>query len=67
MQTIPFSDLKDNDELARKEGFESAVEMVKDFKKMYAGKIEDSELFQIIYFEKLDVNDWKGDKISWIK
>ena len=64
VQTIPFSDLKDNDELARKEGFESAVEMVKDFKKMYAGKIEDSELFQIIYFEKLDVNDWKGDKID---
>ncbi len=31
---------------------------------MYAGKIEDSELFQIIYFEKLDVNDWKGDKID---
>ena len=58
VQTIPFSDLKDNDELARKEGFESAVEMVKDFKKMYAGKIEDSELFQIIYFEKL----LKGDK-----
>lgn len=64
VQTIPFSDLKDNDELARKEGFESAVEMVKDFKKMYAGKIEDSELFQIIYFEKLDVNGWKGDKID---
>ena len=31
---------------------------------MYAGKIEDSEMFQIIYFEKLDVNDWKGDKID---
>ena len=40
--------------LAKKEGFESAAEMVKDFKKMYAGKIEDSEMFQIIYFENID-------------
>ncbi len=39
VQTIPFSDLKDNDELARKEGFESAVEMVKDFKKCMLAKL----------------------------
>ncbi len=39
--------------------------MVKDFKKMYAGKLKILKCFQIIYFEKkLDVNDWKGDKID---
>ena len=64
VETISYKNLKNNDKLAKKEGFDSAEEMVKDFKKMYVGKIDDSEIFQIIYFEKLDVDDWKGDKID---
>ena len=38
--------------------------MVKEFKKMYVKPLKDEDIFQIIYFEKLDVDDWKGDKID---
>ncbi|MCF0226311.1 MAG: tetratricopeptide repeat protein [Methanobrevibacter sp.] len=61
---IKYKDLKNNDELAKKEGYENANEMVKDFKKKYVDKIKDNDDFQIIYFKKLDVDDWKGDKID---
>lgn len=64
VESIPFEEIKDNDELARKEGFKDSNEMLKEFKKMYGGRINDDELFQIIYFEKIDVDDWKGEKID---
>lgn len=64
VESIKYKDLKDNDDLARAEGYENAQEMVKDFKKKYAGQIKDNDDFQIIHFKKLDVEDWKGDKID---
>ena len=64
VEAISFEDIKDNDELAREEGFSDSKEMLKEFKKMYGGRIKDDELFQIIYFEKIDIDDWKGEKID---
>lgn len=64
VETIKYKDLKDNDELAMEEGYENSKEMVKEFKKKYAGQIKDNDDFQIIHFKKLDVEDWKGDKID---
>lgn len=64
VELIKYKDLKDNDVLAQKEGYKDAKEMVKEFKKMYVGKINDDETFQIISFKKLDINDWKGNKID---
>ena len=64
VKLIPFKELKNDDKLAREEGFQDSKEMVKDFKKMYAGQLDDEEIFQIIYFEKLDIDKWKGDKID---
>ena len=31
---------------------------------MYLNEISDDDLFQIIYFEKLDLDKWKGEKID---
>lgn len=64
VETIKYKDLKNNNELAILEGYASAEEMIKDFKKKYVDKIKDNEDFQIIYFRKLDVDEWKGDKID---
>ena len=64
VEDIPFEEIIGNDEIARDEGFEDSDEMLKEFKKMYGGRIDPSDEFQIIYFEKLDVDDWKGDKID---
>ena len=64
VELIEFKYLRDNDSLAKKEGYENAIEMVKELKKTYAGDISDNDIFQIIYFEKLDVEDWIGDKIN---
>ncbi len=64
VETIKFKDLKENDELVAAEGYENVQEMIKDFKKKYAGKIKDNDDFQVIYFRKLNVDDWKGDKID---
>ena len=64
IQLIKYGQLKNNDELARAEGYKDAKEMVHDFKKMYVQKLKDDDIFQIIYFEKLDVDDWKGEKID---
>lgn len=64
VETIPFKDIKNNDKLAKEEGYSNAKEMVKEFKKMYLNKISDDDLFQIIYFRKLDINKWKGEKID---
>lgn len=64
VKVIPFKDLKNNDKIAREEGFKDSKEMVKDFKKMYAGQLDDEDIFQLIYFEKLDIDKWKGDKID---
>lgn len=64
VKTIPFKELKNNDNLAQEEGFENAKEMVKEFKKMYLNSISDEDLFQIIYFKKLDIDKWKGEKID---
>ncbi|WP_295722647.1 tetratricopeptide repeat protein [uncultured Methanobrevibacter sp.] len=61
---INYGDLKSNDELAREEGYEDAKDMVREFKKMYLEPLKDSDVFQIIYFEKLDVDDWEGEKID---
>jgi tetratricopeptide (TPR) repeat protein len=64
VELIPFKDLKNSDELAIKEGYEDAKDMVKEFKKMYVDEISDNDMFQIIHFEKLDVDDWEGEKID---
>ena len=64
IKLIKFKDLKNNDKLAQEEGYENSKEMVKEFKKMYVKPLKDEDVFQIIYFEKLDVDDWKGDKID---
>lgn len=64
VETIKYSELKNNEELAKKEGYDNTQEMIKDFKKKYAGQINDKDDFQIIHFKKLDVDDWKGDKID---
>ena len=53
IEDIPFEDIEGNDELARQEGFEDSKDMLREFKKMYGGRIDPSEEFQIIYFEKL--------------
>ena len=64
VEDISFSEIEGNDGLAVQEGFKNSKEMLKEFKKMYGGKIDSDEKFQIIYFEKLDIDDWKGDKID---
>ncbi len=64
VKTIKFKDLKNNDALAKEEGYNDAKEMVKEFKKMYLNKISEEDLFQIIYFRKLDIDEWKGEKID---
>ena len=64
VENISFEEIKDDDDLARKEGFKDSYDMLREFKKMYGGQIDDSDEFQIIYFEKLHVDDWKGDKID---
>jgi tetratricopeptide (TPR) repeat protein len=64
VELINFKDLKNNNEIAIKEGYSSAKEMIKEFKKMYMNELKDDDEFQIIYFEKLDVNDWEGKQID---
>ena len=64
IEDISFSELDGNDEIARQEGFKDSKEMLKEFKKMYGGRIDPLEKFQIIYFEKIPIDDWKGDKID---
>ena len=64
IESIPFSEIKDNDELAREEGFKDSKDMLREFKKMYGGRINPDEEFQIIYFEKIHIDDWRGDKID---
>ncbi|MDR0912081.1 MAG: tetratricopeptide repeat protein [Methanobrevibacter sp.] len=61
---ISFKDLKSNDKIAIEEGYHDSKEMLKDFKKMYHRNIKDDDIFQIIHFEKLDVDDWEGEKID---
>ena len=64
VKTLPFKEIKNNDKLAQEEGYEDSKEMVREFKKMYPDGISDDDLFQVIYFEKLDINKWKGEKID---
>lgn len=64
VKTLPFKEIKSNDKLAQEEGYEDSNEMVREFKKMYPNGISDEDLFQVIYFEKLDINKWKGEKID---
>ena len=64
VKTIKYKELKNNDKLAQEEGYEDSKDMVKEFKKMYLNKLSDDDLFQIIYFRKLDIDDWKGEKID---
>ena len=59
VKTLPFKEIKTNDKLAQEEGYEDSNEMVREFKKMYPDGISDDDLFQVIYFEKLDINKWK--------
>ena len=64
IETVSFEDIKDDEELARQEGFKDCKDMLREFKKMYGGRINPDDEFQIISFEKIDINDWKGDKID---
>ena len=61
---VSFDEIKDNDDFAVEEGFKDSKDMLREFKKMYGGRIDPSEKFQIIYFEKIHIDDWKGDKID---
>ena len=54
IEDIPFSEIDGNDELARQEGFKDSKDMMREFKKMYVGRINPDEKFQIIYFEKIN-------------
>ncbi len=64
IEDISFEEIVGNDELARQEGFKDSDDMLREFKKMYGGRIDPNEKFQIIYFEKIHIDDWKGDKID---
>ena len=64
IETVSFEDIKDDEELARQEGFKDCKDMLREFKKMYGGRISPDDEFQIISFEKIDIDDWKGDKID---
>lgn len=64
IELIKFKDLKENDEIAKQEGYEDSKSMIKEFKKMYASNIKNDDVFQIIYFKKLDIEDWEGEKID---
>ena len=57
VEDISFEEIMSNEELALQEGFKDAKDMLREFKKMYGGKIDASDKFQIIYFEKLDIDD----------
>ena len=64
IETVSFAEIKDNEELAKQEGFEDTKDMLREFKKMYGTNINPNDEFHIIYFEKININDWKGDKID---
>ena len=64
VEDIPFSEIEGNEELAIEEGFKDSKDMLREFKKMYGGRIDSSDQFQIIHFEKLHIDGWKGDKID---
>ena len=64
VENIPFSEIEGNDELAIQEGFKDSKDMLREFKKMYGGRVDSSDEFQIITFKKLDIDEWKGDKID---
>ena len=55
VKTLTFKEIKNNDKLAQEEGYADSNEMVREFKKMYPDGISDDDLFQVIYFEKLDL------------
>ncbi|MBR1610938.1 MAG: ASCH domain-containing protein, partial [Methanobrevibacter sp.] len=64
VEDISFDEIDGNDELARQEGFKDSNDMLREFKKMSGGRIDPNDKFQIIYFEKINIDDWKGDKID---
>lgn len=64
IEDLSFEELEGNDELARQEGFKDSKDMLKEFKKMYGGRLSLLDKFQIIHFEKIDISQWKGDKID---
>lgn len=64
VELIPFKNLKNNDKIAKEEGYDSSQDMIKEFKKMYVNGIDDEDIFQIIRFKKLDVDKWEGEKID---
>ncbi|MDR2830832.1 MAG: tetratricopeptide repeat protein [Methanobrevibacter sp.] len=64
LDIIKYKDLKNNNEIAIKEGYVNTKEMIKEFKKTYAKKLKDDDKFQIIHFKKLDISEWEGEKID---
>lgn len=64
VQLVSFKDLKNDDELAKEEGYKNSQDMIKEFKKMYVNDIADDDIFQIIHFKKLDIDDWEGEHID---
>ncbi|RBQ23439.1 Photosystem I assembly protein Ycf3 [Candidatus Methanobinarius endosymbioticus] len=63
VQIISFKDLKNDDGIAKEEGYEDSKTMIREFKKMYVNDIDD-DLFQIIRFKKLEIDEWEGEKID---
>ena len=59
VEDIAFEEIIGNDEIAREEGFKDSNDMLREFKKMYGGRVDASDKFQVIYFEKLDIDYWK--------
>ena len=61
---VKFSQLIQDDELAREEGFQDAAELESEFRKMYPDHTDDDSLFQVIKFRKLPMEEWEGTRIN---
>ncbi|HNS26354.1 MAG TPA: ASCH domain-containing protein, partial [Methanobacteriaceae archaeon] len=63
VEVIDYIHLKNNDELAREEGYSDAKELRKEFRRLYPD-VDDDTKFQIIRFRKLPIEEWEGQKID---
>ena len=63
IEVIDYIDLKNNDKLAREEGYNDALKLQKEFRRLYP-EVKDDTKFQIIRFRKLPIEEWEGQKID---
>ncbi|HOQ17889.1 tetratricopeptide repeat protein [Methanothermobacter thermautotrophicus] len=64
VETVSFRELRENDELAREDGFRDAKQLEEEFQRMYQGELTDDTEFQVIRFRKLPVDEWEGKRID---